>query len=563
MSRKFRLLLTLLAVFALIAAACGDDDAAPVDSDETATETGGDDAATDDDSAAEDDAAATDDDSEAEGGPITGGTLVIGTTQVARHVNGLVQSGLATAVPGTQIFASPLRVDADFNFQPYLAETWEVADDGLSVTLNLVDNATFHDGMPVTSADVAFSILTSQANHPFKTMFEPVTSVDTPDDFTVVINLSQPHPAILLALTPPLLPVVPKHIFDDGQDMATHPRNMEDVVGSGPFKLVEFNPAEVIRLERNDDFFLNEGPYFDEIILQTFPDENTLLLEIEAGTIDMSALSNPNNITRLLDAGGRVVTNDGHHGLGALNWVEFNLAKPPLDDVRVRQAIALAIDRDFITDALHQGIFGAAPGPIAPSSPFFNEGIETYDLDIDAAKALLADAGFADGDISLEIDYIPGPDNIQKNVAEYIIQAVDEIGIEMTLNQSADFPTWAGRVSGGDHDLTMNNVWNWGDPVIGVHRSYLSTNRVGVIWTNNTDYENTTVDTLLADAAQATDVAARRDIYVEFQDALAADVPIYWLNNTTFWQTYPENLMNPPSSIWGQMSPMNQMWFAE
>ena len=88
---------------------------------------------------------------------------------------------MATAVPSTKIFASPLRFDENWNIHPYLAKNWKISEDGLSVTLNLVENATFHDGKPVTSEDVAFTIMTSKANHPFKTMFAPVEKIDTPD----------------------------------------------------------------------------------------------------------------------------------------------------------------------------------------------------------------------------------------------------------------------------------------------------------------------------------------------------------------------------------------------
>lgn len=147
-----------------------------------------------------------------------GGTLVIASTQVPRHLNGAVQSGIATAIPSTQIFASPLRYDENWEPQPYLAETWDVAEDGMSVTLNLVKNATFHDGKPVTSEDVAFSIMTTKENHPFKSMFAPVETIETPDAHTAIIKLSKPHPALLLALSPALAPALPKHIYGDGQD---------------------------------------------------------------------------------------------------------------------------------------------------------------------------------------------------------------------------------------------------------------------------------------------------------------------------------------------------------
>ena len=169
----------------------------------------------------------------------SGGTLVIGSTQVPRHFNGAVQSGIATALPSTQIYASPLRYDDNWNPQPYLAESWEVSKDGLTVTLKLVKNATFHDGKPVTSEDVAFSIMTIKANHPFKTMLAAVDSVDAPDPHTVVIKLAHPHPALMLAMSPALMPILPKHVYGDGQDVKSHPANLKPV-GSGPYKLAEY-----------------------------------------------------------------------------------------------------------------------------------------------------------------------------------------------------------------------------------------------------------------------------------------------------------------------------------
>ena len=150
-------------------------------------------------------------------------------------------------MPSTQLFASPLRFDDKWNPQPYLAESWKLADDGKSLTLNLRKNAVFHDGKPVTSADVAFSIMAIKANHPFQTMMGPVEKVDTPDPYTAIIRMSVPHPAIVLAMSPALCPILPKHIYGDGKDLKTHPRNSADVVGSGPFKLVEFKAGAAHR----------------------------------------------------------------------------------------------------------------------------------------------------------------------------------------------------------------------------------------------------------------------------------------------------------------------------
>ncbi|MBN9264313.1 MAG: hypothetical protein J0I75_07025, partial [Hyphomicrobium sp.] len=162
--------------------------------------------------------------------PKRGGTLVMGQSSATTHFNNAVGSGTGIMIPGAQLFASPIMHDDKWNPQPYLAERWEISTDALAVTLHLRKNAIFHDGHPITSEDVAFSILTIRDNHPFNTMLRPVEGVDTPDPHTAVIRLKHPHPAILYAMGPPLMPILPKHIYGDGHAIKTHPRNNKDVV---------------------------------------------------------------------------------------------------------------------------------------------------------------------------------------------------------------------------------------------------------------------------------------------------------------------------------------------
>ena len=579
--KKWRMIIAVLAVFALVGAACGSDDdddagAPATTAADTGTDAGddmSDDDMADDDMAEDGDDMADDmDDDMADDmsdedmamaacnhGENVGGTLIIGSTQVPRHLNGTVQSGYATAVPGTQLNASPLLYDDEYNPMPYLAESWEISDDGLTVTLHLVQDAVFHDGMPITSADVAFSIQTVQANHPFKPMYAPVTSVDTPDEHTAVINLSQPHPAILLAMSPGLLPIIPKHIFDDGQDMKTHPRNTEDFVGSGPFRLAEFEAGTIIRMERFDDFFIDGTPCLDEIVMEITPDPTAIVLGLENGTTHLSSTLGPQaNVLRLMDNPDVKVSSKGHEAIGQVQWMEMNVNDPALSDKRVRQAIAYALDREFLAEVIDLGLTFPAPTGIVTASPFHNTNVNHYDKDIDRAVELLAEAGYGPGELQLSIDYIPPTQVIY---AEYVVQALEEAGIVTELSVSPDFPTWAQRVAAGEFQMTINNVWNWGDPVIGVHRTYLCDNRVGVIWTNNTGYCNPEVDGLLAAAGQELDAAERARLYAQFQDIVAEEVPIYFLTTPPFWQAYNPSVMNPPTNnIWGQMSPMHTVW---
>jgi peptide/nickel transport system substrate-binding protein len=565
-------LLALLLSFALVAAACGsdDDDASDDSSSSASTSSSADEPAEDDDeptadmSESNEETEANSDDADSgsvDTGPVAGGTLLIQSTQVPRHLNGTVQSGYATAVPGTQLNASPLLIDENFEPQPYLAESWEISDDGLSVTLNLVEGAVFHDGEPITSEDVAFSITTSRDNHPFRTMFAPVTSVDTPDDLTAVINLSEPHPAILLAMSPGLLPIIPEHVYNDGQEIREHPCNAgECFVGSGPFTLAEYEAGSIIRLEAFEDFFIPERPYLDEIIIEIVPDPATITLGLENGTTDLALPPDEANIVRLQGNDDVIVTAEGHAAVGQVNWLEFNLADPALSNVEVRRAIADGIDREFLTDVLQQGTTIATTTGIHQGSPFHNPDTEHYGAGVEAAQQRLADAGVDASSISLAVDYIPP---VQLAQAEYVVQVLQDIGFEAELNISPDFPTWATRVATGEHQMTLNNVWNWGDPVIGVHRSYLSTNNVGAIWTNNTGYNNPQVDALLAQAGSTFDVAERIDLYHQMQTIVNEDVPMVYLSNGVFWQAFQPRVQNPPIGVWGQLGPMHEVWLAE
>ncbi|MDC0431771.1 ABC transporter substrate-binding protein, partial [Paracoccaceae bacterium] len=410
--------------------------------------------------------------------PKKGGTLTMAIQQTPRHLNPAVQSGTATGQPGTQLFASLLRYDDGWSPQPYLAKSWEVSDDGLSVTVHLVTGATFHDGKPITSEDVAFSIDTVKENHPFKSMFAPVESVETPDANTAIIKLSKPHPALLLAMSSQLLSIIPKHVYGNGQDPKKHPQNSENVVGSGPFKLVEFKRDQHVILERYDGYFLEGLPLLDKIVMRIIQDGSARTIALENGELMVSGFEqNPRDLNRMKKNADLDVSNAGYAAIGPVNWLAFNTKDGKTADVKVRQAIAYAIDRDFILKALMRGTIGPAKTGIHPGSPFYNDNVEAYDLDLVKANKILDDAGYKkDGDgtrFSLSLDY-GWP--TMKPFAEYMKPALKKVGIDVTIRSSADFPTWAKRISTHDFEMTMDNVFNWGDPVIGVHRTYNSKN---------------------------------------------------------------------------------------
>jgi len=212
----------------------------------------------------------------------------------------------------------------------------------------------------------------------------------------------------------------------------------------------------------------------------------------------------PTDLQRVSKNSKLDLTSQGYDGIGGLSWMAFNMAKKPFDDVRVRKAIAHSIDKNFIHKALMGGFGKISDGPIVGSSPFAVEDVIKYPPDLKKAAALLDEAGLkpnANGErFKFTIDYIPGSMD-QKAQAEYLKVQLKKLGVMVEVRTIPDFPGWAQRIAAHDFDVTLDAVFNWGDPVIGVHRTYLSTNIKPIVWTNTQSYRNPKVDELLNTAA--------------------------------------------------------------
>jgi peptide/nickel transport system substrate-binding protein len=361
-----------------------------------------------------------------------------------------------------------------------------------------------------------------------------------------------------------LCPIIPEHIYGDGQDPKSHPANSEGVVGSGPFKLVEFKRDEHVILERNENFFIEGRPYLDKIVMRIIKDSSARSIALETGEVHLSGFEqSPQDINRLKKAEGVFANPEGYAAIGPLAWLAFNTAKEgPLADVKVRHAIAYAVDRNFINKAIMLGTSTPAATGIHPGSPFYEPDVESYELDLDKANAMLDEAGYAKGDdgmrFALTIDY--GWAGI-KAPAEYIKPQLKKIGIDVSVRAAPDFPTWANRISNYEFDMTWDVVFNWGDPVIGVHRTYQSTNiKKGVIWSNTQSYVNSDVDAILEQAGSETDPVKRKELYSKFQKIVAAELPLYPVYTLPYHTVSNEKVGNAPEGIWATSSPLDRVY---
>lgn len=494
------------------------------------------------------------------------GGSIVSFTSGYRTLNPAVQSGAATGLPGSQVFAGLILIGEGFEAEPYLAHSWEMAEDGLSHTFHLVEGATFHDGEPITSADVAYSLGVVRENHPFgMSMFGSVEAVETPDEHTAVFRLSAPIPGLLLSLQPLLMPILPQHVYDDGEDIRTHPRNMEGVVGSGPFRVVENDPTQRLVLERYEDFFIEGRPRLDRITIPLVTDPLTRVLMLERGEIQYAAFSGIGitGAQRLANADNLTVSTEGYEAIGYIHSMEMNLRREPFDDLRVRQALAHALDTSFITNVLFGGQATPTTGPLHTGNPFYTDDVPYLQPDMARAAELLDEAGLTAGAGGRRFGFVLDLPSwaIQSHgpYAEYIRAQLGQLGIEVELRRTPDFGTWVQRVSSFEYDATMNGTFNYPDPVIGVHRHFMCDNIRNVIWSNTQGYCNPDMDEILNAAAVETDLEARMALYHDFQRLAVADQVFIWMPEELAHTVVNDRVGGAPDGPYGALAPWLDM----
>ncbi|GGF77272.1 peptide ABC transporter substrate-binding protein [Azorhizobium oxalatiphilum] len=421
----------------------------------------------------------------------------------------------------------------DFKPQPRLATAWQLSPDGLTATFTLRQGVKWHDGKDFTSADVAFSFMQLlKPNHPRgRGTFANLTAVDTPDDHTAILRFSKPSPMAMNALSAFESPILPKHVYEQGDPLRNPANNAP--IGTGPFKFVEWNRGSHITLERFDGYWAKEKPLLDRIVMRVINDASSRAAALETGEI---LLAGPNpvpysELARFRSNAKFDVETRGEELLQHAQAIQVNLRNPALAKLEVRQAILQAVNRENLARAVWYQSGKPATSPI----PYQAGDIRlanppAYPFDPKKSEALLDAAGFPRGAdktrLKLRLDWVPlGEANLR--AAEFIKQSLQRVGIEVSI-RSSDLPTYLKAIyTDYDYDLNVFLYAPIFDPSMGLQRFYWSkAAKAGSPFVNASGYASPEMDKVLEAAGTEIDPDKRKALFHEFQKLAMTDLPI-------------------------------------
>jgi len=504
----------------------------------------------------------------AEETPQYGGVLTAILSPEPPTLNVAVQQVAGTQLVAGKIFESLLTYSFDLKPQPGLARSWEISDDRLTYTFHLQPKVQWHDGKPFSADDVVFTYTKILANTPrTRTLMTNVREVSAPDAQTVVFKLKQPYSAFLYALDIGGGAILPKHLYDVDTPLAQNPHNNAPI-GTGPFKFKHWERGSYVELVKNEHYWKEGRPYLDGITYRVIPDSASRRVALEQGTVLQAWLQDiePVDVPRVAKLPTINQTHKGYEYWSTMQWIELNGGRQPFSDKRFRQALMYGINRQFIVDKIMFGSGTVATGPIHHNTRFYDADVKPYPYDPKKAVALLDEMGLkpdAKG-VRASVGLIPLPyGEMPRRIAEYIKQNLAKIGVAVTL-ENTDVGGWTSRVGNWDFDMGANGVFQYGDPAIGVSRTYLGSNiKKGLMFSNTSQYDNPKVDELFNAAATAATDEERQKLYSEVQRILVEDVPVLWLADTNYSTLLNKRVHNAVTTALGVVDTQSETWLSK
>ncbi len=440
-----------------------------------------------------------------------GGTMNVSIGRAPGKLNPFLHRLNSEYLLGELLYSGLTRLGQDMSPVPDLAQSWAPNDDLTVWTFTLRAGVTFHNGQAVTANDVAASltrVLDKKTGSPGRRNLGPIESVTAPSADKVMIKTSLPYGDLPVALAYSTAKVVPANIASG--DLAPLDRQ---AIGTGPFKLVSYEPDRLTVVERNPDYFLDGLPYLDKLNLMVFPDATAEMAALIAGEVDLALEVPPADFKRVSGATG--VT-----GLRTASgrFIDIVMAndRPPFNDARVREALSLSIDREAMIELVAEGY--GTPGNDSPINVAYRYYADAplKRPDIARAKQLLADAGHPNGlDVTLVASVKPG---YRQTLAVVVREMAKAAGFNIEVQTMA-------------HSTYLDQVWKKGDFYVGFYNMQPTEDAIfkllftsDAAW-NETRWNNKGFDDLVQRARTTVDTKARAELYSEAQALMRAEVP--------------------------------------
>lgn len=386
------------------------------------------------------------------GKPVRGGVATIDWVANPTDLDPLKYNVFGSFNVYSLVYSTLYRWDEDGGLSPELAtEDPEVSEDGLTYTIRLRDDATWHDGSPFTSKDVAHTIeavLVPENGSTWYAALSPITKVETPDDATVVLTLSRPHTVLhgMLAQVP---------IVSASKPYVPNKTWANTMMGTGPFKFVRWDQGSQVVLERNDDYFIDDLPYLDGVVMRTVTEDSARIANIAGGNSDIMPMVPFNQIESLEGRGVNVVTTPK----SALMPTLFPSHKEgrPTSNPAFRKAVAWAVDRGQITDVVYRGAASPASTLLASGTAGWDEELGTTYGDtanLDVARVALEESGVEPG---TEVELVVRNEPTSIAVGTILQANLDALGLKTRLSPE-EAASYLPKLISGDFDLMMLDI---------------------------------------------------------------------------------------------------------
>lgn len=423
-------------------------------------------------------------------------------------------------------------------WRPGLAERWEIPD-RLTYIFHLHQGVKFHDGRPLTSRDVKWTfdtLLQGKVRSTKAAVYRFVDRIDAPDDFTVVFHMKEPSATLLWNLSDGAIGIVP---YGSGNEVTTHP------MGSGPFKFVSAETDKEVIVERNDDYWGDKAK-LARVRFAVVPDATTRALELRKGSADAAINALTPDMVQTLQRNPSLAVERAPGTV--LAYLGFNLRDPILQDVRVRQAIAYALDRRPMIEYLWRGEAQPARSILPPQSWAYNGDVPVYDHNPEKARQLLDAAGYpiVNG-TRFHLTMKTSTDENTRLMVAVMQQQLRDVGIALDI-RSFEFATFFADVTRGVFQL-YGLRWIGGNEDPDIFEYAFHSAKFPPNGANRGFYSNSTVDALIDEGRREVDPKVRKPIYAELQRILAEELPyidLWYLDNVLVHSSRVRNLqLNP------------------